>query len=132
MKEKIEFTAEERAQYLVDRFFRGRKNEDTKKYSRAILDYLSSERALEFFLVPDTEWKWFRSKDLVNALVPDKIPHEITVFRLLDALTSGFLIERKIDNNYSGKGKKPVYYRLSAAITSPYWTMSDKELKTRV
>lgn len=129
----------------VERFFRGRKNEETKEYVWIILDLLA-ERKERAAHIPDddvlvspffstngyAERDWVRSKDLVCELVPKQIPREITLFRLLDALSNEKLIERRVDESYSGKGKKPVYYRQGEYAVLPHWAESRQRLIKRV
>jgi hypothetical protein len=121
------------AKYRIDHFFRGRKSEETRKYAWEILDFLSDKAHSEFTLEEGMDkWRWHRLKDMIESLVPNKIPHEITIFRLLDAMANEKLIEKKIDTSYTGKGKKPVFYRLNLGILLPYWAMSRERLMEEI
>jgi hypothetical protein len=42
------------------------------------------------------------------------------------------LIDRRLDENYTGKGKKPVYYRLGVRFLSHHWAESREQLIDKV
>lgn len=102
-------------------FLKSRKNDKTRDYTIAILEYLSNQFDTSMKNKMETEkpdgdyggWTyenigWVRSKDLIKG-VPS-IPNESTFYQLLKNLHESKLIEK--EERKSARGKPPVYYRV--------------------
>jgi hypothetical protein len=99
------------------RFLQTRKTEETKNYTRIIIEYLSKKG------------DWVRARDIFNALVETgEIAHSTTFFRILKDLEHEYLIESKQEKPVKGeRGKAPIYYRIPYFIP-PVWLFSHEEL----
>ncbi len=107
---------------LLQEFLKSRKSEETRKYVRVILDYLSKEKK-------NIETQgWVQSKDLVSALVGEEgIPNSSTFYKLVKDLESAHLIERrKGKKEIPRPGRPPIYYRVPLAYVSIWFLTKDE------
>jgi len=97
---------------VLKQFFKGVKSENVRDYTRKILQYLENAKISNGVYNPLAPG-WVRSKELYSALVETKIiPHSTQFFRIIRELSNLKIVETTIDTTYTGKGKKPIYYRL--------------------
>jgi len=90
----------------VNKFLMTRRNDETREYTMAIISSLTQDR-------------WRDVRDLVQSLVPQKIPTEGTFFRIIKDLLEFGIVERMIDDTVSRRGRQPTLYRLKVAYKPP-------------
>jgi len=93
------------------------RSEDNKRYALILVKELSKEDRI-------------RSCDLLKRLIPNKIPYDVTVYRLIKDLSEFNIIKiLKIPNNPPTPGKTPTYYTLQKRPDGNKY--SDFDLMTR-
>jgi hypothetical protein len=106
----------------IEKYINSRRNEETKKYTRDILIFLSEKFS-------DENQGWVRVKEMQAALVNSgDIPFNTQFFRLLDEMTKLKIIERiEKPREPEAPGRIPIYYRLPV-ICPVSWFMSIDEI----
>ena len=87
-------------------FFSTRRNQKTRQYTLSILEELIGKNT------------GIDVRNLLNILVPGKIPNESTFFRILKDLSNPEvgILDRWEDQSVTRRGKAPVFYKLKIAL----------------
>jgi hypothetical protein len=90
--------------HQVALFLKTRKNEDTKKYTRLIIEYLQDHP------------EGVRASEFIYDMVPEKIPNTSSFYNIVSDLVSFNLIEK--ESQKTERGKPAVYYKIGSDFFS--------------
>ena len=101
---------------------RVKKNPKIREYADAILVFIFDQRGYtvgDFTKTEEDDYPWVNTGDIVKGLCPSAIPHENTCYRLLKAMVTYGVLEKKPKPRSSVGGN--TYYRMSptGGFTTP-------------
>lgn len=106
-------------------YLRSKYNDNTRDYAQSIVEYLNQKTTSGVV-------KSIKSKDLQDAMVPEKIEYIGVFYRLLKELCDkGIIIKTEGVREPGTRGKNPVFYKLNLAIDE-IDLMTIDELKSEI
>jgi len=129
------------------KFYKSRKNEESRIYSSAILEYLSKQpgwvrtKTIRDALVVTQKEKPIKPRDqkigweVFNKKILEetgkKIPNESTFFSIMKGLVGAGLVQKR-ESERTGPGKNPTEYHLSETYPNDFfWSVEGQALLSR-